>query len=272
MDYKQEGMNRMAYGKKEGRIDPCTAAEPGDPFHGESGIETTRILYLNEACVVINKIPGEAVQGAEKGMRDLPRLLGTQLQGTSKSRRFFPIAVNRLDVPVSGCCLFARTPQALRFLNAQFAQGKGEKQYWGIIEKPSALVVPETGEVVHWIKTDVKRNKSIAYDEPGPERKRAVLRYRIIGYGDHYLFMEINLITGRHHQIRAQLARLGLHIKGDLKYGARRSEKGGGIRLHAYALGFPNPSEKGGMLRFTAVPPFQDRLWNFFSVLLDKEE
>ncbi|MDR0629604.1 MAG: RNA pseudouridine synthase [Treponema sp.] len=261
---KEAGMKGPAYERKERGV-----------YIRESGIETARILYLNEACVVINKNPGEAVQGAEKGMRDLPRLLREQLQGTPKSRRFLPIAVHRLDVPVSGCCLFARTPQALTFLNAQFAQGACEKRYWGILEKPSpALGVPETGEAVHWIKTDGKRNKSIAYDEPGPERKQGILRYRIIGYGDHYLFMEITLITGRHHQIRAQLARLGLHIKGDLKYGARRSEKCGGIRLHAYSLGFPHPSEKGAMLRLTALPPFQDRLWNCFSVLLtfDKKE
>jgi 23S rRNA pseudouridine1911/1915/1917 synthase len=230
-----------------------------------SGIEAARILHVSDACIVINKIPGEAVQGADPGMTCLPRLLMEQIPGTAKSHGFFPTAVNRLDVPVSGCCLFARTPQALRFLNAEFAQGNCEKQYWGIIEKPPlSLVVPEAGELVHWIKTDVKRNKSIAYDEPGPARKQGILRYRITGYGDHYLFMEIALITGRHHQIRAQLARMGLHLKGDLKYGARRSEKCGGIRLHAYSLSFPHPSEKGTMLRLTARPPFQDRLWDFF--------
>jgi 23S rRNA pseudouridine1911/1915/1917 synthase len=199
-------------------------------------------------------------------MRDLPRLLGEHLQGIQQGRRFLPVAVNRLDVPVSGCSLFACTPQALRCLNAAFAQGKVEKRYWGIIEKPApSLIVPEVGEAVHWIKTDITRNKSIAYDEPGPDRKQAVLRYRIVGQGDRYLFMEIALITGRHHQIRAQLSRLGLHIKGDLKYGARRSEKGGGIRLHAYFLGFPNPSEPGVILRLTAPPPLPDRLWDAFS-------
>jgi 23S rRNA pseudouridine1911/1915/1917 synthase len=257
MSYKEDGMNEMDDERK--------ADKPEQGRRGASGIEAARILYLSDACVVINKIPGEAVQGANQGMDDLPRILREQIPATLKGRGFFPAAVNRLDVPVSGCCLFAYTPQALRFLNAEFAQGNGEKQYWGIIEKPPlSLVVPEAGELVHWIKTDVKRNKSIAYDEPGPERKKGILRYRITGYGDHYLFMEIALITGRHHQIRAQLARIGLHIKGDLKYGAHRSEKCGGIRLHAYSLSFPNPSEKETMLRFTAMPPFQDRLWDFF--------
>jgi 23S rRNA pseudouridine1911/1915/1917 synthase len=260
MDYKEDGMSARAYEKK-------------DMPYEASGIESARILYLSQACVVINKIPGEAVQGAGQGMRKLPQLLGEQIQGGPKTRGFLPVAVNRLDVPVSGCCLFARTPQALTFLNAQFTQGRCEKQYWGIVEKPApAVLVPEAGELVHWIKTDVNRNKSIAYDKPGLKRKQAVLRYRITGYGEHYLFMEIDLITGRHHQIRSQLARLGLHIKGDLKYGARRSEKGGGIRLHAYALGFPNPSEKGTMLRLTALPPFQDRLWDSFLSLSSKGE
>ncbi|MDR1986646.1 MAG: RNA pseudouridine synthase [Treponema sp.] len=265
MDYKDRNMNEIANPPQGARLHPYTAEDPKALLHGKPGIDGSRILYLDKACVVINKMPGEAVQGGDKGMIDLPRLLGEQLQESPKRPRFFPAAVHRLDVPVSGCCLFARTPQALRFLNAQFAQGKGEKHYWGILEKPGpSLAVPETGELVHWIKTDGKRNKSIAYDEPGPDRKRGALQYRITGYGDHYLFMEITLITGRHHQIRAQLARLGLHIKGDLKYGARRSEKAGGIRLHAYSLGFPHPSEKGAMLRLTALPPFQDRLWSCF--------
>ncbi|MDR2632678.1 MAG: RNA pseudouridine synthase [Treponema sp.] len=259
MDYKEELMREKA-------------PEQGIP-EDLSGIAPERILYLSPACVVVNKIPGEAVQGAARGMRDLPQLLWDQLQGSAKGRGFLPAAVNRLDVPVSGCCLFARTPSALSFLNARFAQGSGEKRYWGIIEKPDpGVAVPEAGELVHWIKTDVKRNKSIAYNEPGLERKQAVLRYRISGSGEHYLFMEIDLITGRHHQIRAQLARLGLHIKGDLKYGARRSEKGGGIRLHAYALGFPNPAEKGALLRLTALPPIQDRLWDAFLSLCGKGE
>jgi 23S rRNA pseudouridine1911/1915/1917 synthase len=221
---------------------------------------------MNEDWVVINKVPGEATQGAEPRMRDLSRLLEAQIGRSPKDRDFSPAAVHRLDVPVSGACLFARTLQALRFLNAAFAQGRIEKCYWAIIEKPSpSLVFPETGTLVHWIKTDPKRNKSIALDEKIGDAKKGVLQYQIKGYGDHYLFLEIGLLTGRHHQIRAQLAHRGLHIKGDLKYGARRSEKGGGIRLHSYSLAFPAPSRDGEIIAFTALPPVMDSLWAAFA-------
>ncbi|MDR2398596.1 MAG: RNA pseudouridine synthase [Spirochaetaceae bacterium] len=236
----------------------------------DAPLDPGRLLYVDRAWVVINKSPGEAVQSPQLGMRNLPELLREHLAGSGKKGAFLPTAVHRLDVPVSGCCLFARTPKALATLNAQFAQGKCEKRYWAILEKPApGLLPPETGELHHWIKTDGKRNKSIAYDEPGPGRKQALLGYRIIGYGDRYLFMEIDLITGRHHQIRAQLARLGLHIKGDLKYGARRSDPSGGIRLHAYALGFADPTLPTTLRRFTAAPPFHDRLWDFFLAALN---
>jgi 23S rRNA pseudouridine1911/1915/1917 synthase len=198
-------------------------------------------------------------------MRDLPRLLATQIGEVEKGSGFFPTAVHRLDVPVSGSSLFARTPQALAFLNSAFAQGKSKKWYWAIIEKPDpSLNFPKTGEWVHWIKTDTKRNKSIAYLEKVPDSKKAVLRYRIKGLSDYYMFLEIELLTGRHHQIRAQLAYFGLHIKGDLKYGARRGEAKGGIRLHAYSLAFPNPSKQGSFLQVTAPPPIRDRLWEAF--------
>jgi 23S rRNA pseudouridine1911/1915/1917 synthase len=134
---------------------------------------------------------------------------------------------------------------------------------------PEAAIRPfaEAGELVHWIYRDKRRNKSIAFDTNGPGRKRAILRYRIAGQGERYLFLEIELVTGRSHQIRAQLAALGLHIKGDLKYGARRSEKSGGIRLHSYSLAFQNPLPGGGggeIIRVTAPPPLRDRLWEDF--------
>jgi 23S rRNA pseudouridine1911/1915/1917 synthase len=210
------------------------------------------ILYQSEHAVVINKRPGEAAEGARGDIRDLGPLLSERF-----GRPLFP--VHRLDVPVSGCLLFARTPEARSFLSAAFAQGRVEKQYWGIVEKPAASL-PEAGEPVHWIKTDTKRNKSIAYDREVPGSRKAVLRYRIIGEGEHYLFLEIDLLTGRHHQIRAQLARLGLHVKGDLKYGSRRSEKAGGIRLHSYTLSFPSPS--GERVQVSADPPLRDALWD----------
>jgi 23S rRNA pseudouridine1911/1915/1917 synthase len=225
-------------------------------------IEKFRILYTSDQCVAVNKLSGEAVEGAGKGMTDLPSLLQKHFRSAPGTFT----AVNRLDVPVSGCALFARDAAALAFLNAAFANRRAQKYYWAIVETPDRNP-PEAGELVHWIERDRRRNKSAAFDEAAPGRERAMLRYRIAGEGTRYLFLEIDLITGRTHQIRAQLAALGLHIKGDLKYGARRSEKTGGIRLHARSLSFPAPPgspEAGGRVLVTAPPPLRDRLWEDF--------
>jgi 23S rRNA pseudouridine1911/1915/1917 synthase len=229
-------------------------------------IDESRIVYISEHCMVVNKLCGEnseaeevpAPAKADKGMISLPRLLEEHYGGTFT-------AVHRLDVPVTGCALFARTPRALSFLNTVFAEQRSEKIYWAIAELPSPApgLSPASGELTHWIETDPRRNKSAAFTEEGPGRKKGILRYRIIGQGEHYLYLEIELITGRHHQIRAQLAKEGLHIKGDLKYGARRSEKAGGIRLHARSLRFPDP-EQGMPVRTSAAPPLRDPLWEDF--------
>ncbi|MDR2102003.1 MAG: RNA pseudouridine synthase [Treponema sp.] len=236
-------------------------------------IEDTRILYAGQDCMVINKLPGESAEPTDAGgMIDLPRILAAQFGeagGGQTGGPSFPAAVHRLDVPVSGCVLFARNPAAMASLSAAFSQGRAEKIYWAIIEMPPPGVVPaetpaETVELIHWIKTDVRRNKSIAYNEEGPGRKKAVLRYRVLGRGTRYLFLEIELITGRHHQIRAQLAALGLRIKGDLKYGSRRSEKNGGIRLHGFSLSFPSPADPEKIIRVSGEPPLQDPLWDAF--------
>jgi 23S rRNA pseudouridine1911/1915/1917 synthase len=237
-----------------------------DAANSEYIIEDSRILYQDEECVVINKVPGEASGGVPPGMSgavDVSAVLARQLPLTGN---FPPCAVHRLDVPVSGCLLFARTAASLAFLNHAFAQGLVEKRYWAVLEMPETDI-PEEGELVHYIAWNPRTNKSAAYGEKGPDRKKAVLRYRVTGRGERYLFMEIKLLTGRHHQIRAQLAALGLHIKGDLKYGAKRSERGGGIRLHARSLAFPNPAAAGVSITVTAAPPLQDRLWEDFGAV-----
>jgi len=216
-----------------------------------------RLLFMNDACMVINKLPGESSES----------LL---------------TPVHRLDMPVSGCLLLARTPSAAAFLSSAFAchDGRVEKRYWAIIEKPpveesqSDSALPSSGELVHWLSESRKANKTYAqaaYDSlpslkgQSGRKKKAILRFRFTGEGERYLFMEIDLVTGRHHQIRSQLAAVGLHIKGDLKYGARRSEKGGGIRLHAYSLAFPNPLNPGETITVKAPPPVMDSLWTAFS-------
>jgi 23S rRNA pseudouridine1911/1915/1917 synthase len=226
-----------------------------------------RILFVNDDVIVVNKAAGEAMEGAVQGMTDLAALLAERF-GAEKG--FAPTAVHRLDVPVTGCALFARNAGAAAFLNKSFSRnvsqdGRAEKYYWAIVElSPSFSALPDTGELVHWIQSNVKKNKSTAYDKPQGRCREAILRYRIRGRGRNYGFMELELVTGRHHQIRAQLAVLGAHIKGDLKYGAKRSEKTGGIRLHARSLYFPDPSVKGSFIRVSADPPVMDNLWKDF--------
>jgi 23S rRNA pseudouridine1911/1915/1917 synthase len=246
-----------------------------------------RILYCDANCVVVNKAAGEAVEGAGEGMADLPKLLAAQMPGLglppalpAEDALALPTAVHRLDVPVSGCVVFARTGAALGFLNNAFVNEKVEKRYWAIIERPNDtsgcqwLAGEESScdfvEVVHWIQFDPRKNKSVAHNDKGRGRKKAVLRCRLAGRGRDYLFLEIDLVTGRHHQIRAQFEKLGLHIKGDLKYGARRSEKEGGINLHARSLSFPrmesSHSADSDVRRITvqADPPMMNNLWQAF--------
>ena len=214
-------------------------------------------LFENEACLVISKLAGES----------------------SEDNQPFH-TVHRLDMPVTGCLLLAKTQEAAAFLSAAFKGNEVEKRYWAIVEMFNDI--PAEGELVHWVSFNKKANKSFAIpaNPPGASspkekseaHKKAILRYRVIGQGEHYLFMEIDLVTGRRHQIRAQLAALGFHIKGDLKYGAKRSEKAGGIRLHAYSLAFPNPGDTGCIpavtgesIRVQALPPVMDSLWTAFA-------
>jgi 23S rRNA pseudouridine1911/1915/1917 synthase len=202
----------------------------------------------------VNKLPGEASGNAGPGVAVLAGGLAA-LSGGKPA-----VAVNRLDVPVSGCILFACTPDALAAAGALFREGAVQKRYLAIAETPGAAVrLPENGELVHWLREDSRRNRSAVFDGPGPGRKKAALRCRICGQGERYTFLELELVTGRHHQIRAQLAAAGFRIKGDLKYGARRSEKIG-IRLHAYSLAFREP-RGGALIRASAPPPVMDRLW-----------
>jgi 23S rRNA pseudouridine1911/1915/1917 synthase len=213
-----------------------------------------RLLLRTGAFCVVNKLPGESSES--------PFILEDQSSWT---------AVHRLDVPVSGCLLLVPS------LGKRFPFGEKplvEKRYWAVLENPPPgfQLEPEWTELSHWIVTDTKRNKSIAYNEEKPGGKKALLRYRLAGRGLNYLFVEIDLVTGRHHQIRAQLAREGLRIKGDLKYGARRSERGGGIRLHAAALAFPDPGNPGETIRVSAPPPLKDALWEAFIASVSSPE
>jgi 23S rRNA pseudouridine1911/1915/1917 synthase len=226
----------------------------------------SRLLYQSPHCVVVNKLKGEAVEGAENKIVNLQFELKKILPPNTELVE----AVHRLDVPVTGCALFALTRASLSFLNAAFAQeisSSIKKIYWAIVEKPQSYRSGDSHspkELVHWIEFNSKKNKSFAHNKEMPGTKRASLDYKIKGEGKNYLFIEINLHSGRHHQIRAQFAAAGLFIKGDLKYGAKRSEKEGGIRLHARSLSFPDPLNKNEKITVTADPPKIDNLWEIF--------
>ena len=235
-----------------------------------------RIIYQSDDCIVVNKLIGEAVEGASAGMVNLQKkltfFLSENIEQTTKAKaqtdKVLIEAVNRLDVPVTGCALFALAKPSLVFFNNAFAGRNNlsvEKRYWAIIERPKKQL-PQSAELVHWIETNSRINKSFAYNVEASARKKAALRYRLMGEGENYLFLEIELLSGRHHQIRAQLAACGLHIKGDLKYGAKRSEKNGGIRLHASFLSFPNPLNTEEKISVTAKPPQMDNLWEAFDI------
>lgn len=148
---------------------------------------------------------------------------------------------HRLDRPVSGLVMFARTSKALSRLNKMFQDGEIHKTYWALVknEPPKA-----EDDLVHWLVRNEKQNKSYAYDKEVPNSKKALLHYKVIGRTESYFLVEVDLKTGRHHQIRCQLAKIGCPIKGDLKYGAKRSNPDGGISLQAHAMNFIHPVSK----------------------------
>lgn len=231
-----------------------------------------RILYEDSHCLLINKIKGEALEKNDKSKNSL--LLTELIKNELEVSKLF--VTHRLDVPTSGLVLLAKTSEALSFYNEKFASGKIEKKYWAIVEKNQALTrllenannTKEFNFLNHFLWVDGRINKSFASKKMEKDAKKAELKWRLIGMGENYAFLEIDLLTGRHHQIRAQLAAEGVFIKGDLKYGAKRSEKEGGIRLHAASISFPlynrrNQAEE--LKTLSAEPFFTDPLWEAFS-------
>ena len=169
--------------------------------------------------------------------------------------------VHRIDRPVSGVVLFAKTSKALSRMNEMIRRGEISKRYWAVVEnRPQS----ESGELVHYIQRDGKSNRSYCYNTPKGDAKRAVLRYAVLGCSDRYTLVEVELLTGRHHQIRAQLSKIGCPIKGDLKYGAKRSNPNGGISLHSRSMTFIHPVRKESVT-IEAPVPTDDNLWLFFA-------
>lgn len=216
------------------------------------------VLYEDNHLIIVNKQAGEIVQGDKTGDAPLSDIVKDWLKEKhNKPGNVYLGVVHRLDRPVSGVVLFAKTSKALPRLNKMFAEhDKVSKTYWAIVQnRPQA----SKGTLTHWLTRQEKNNTARAYDREVPGAKKAVLDYELIASGDRYHLLEIHLHTGRHHQIRCQLAKMGCPIKGDLKYGAPRSNPDGSISLHARNLTLEHPVSHERISVTAPVP--DDRLW-----------
>ena len=219
------------------------------------------VLYEDNHIIIVNKSSSEIVQGDKTGDVPLSETVKQYIKEKyAKPGNVFLGVVHRLDRPVSGVVTFARTGKSLARLNEMFRTKDVHKTYWAIVK--GAPKNPE-GELVHWLVRNEKQNKSYAYDKEVPNSKKAILHYKVIAHSDNYTLLEIDLKTGRHHQIRCQLAKMECPIKGDLKYGAKRSNPDGSISLHARRIQFVHPVSKIDIDVVAPVP--NDALWHSFS-------
>jgi len=219
------------------------------------------ILYEDNHLIVVNKHCGDLVQPDPSGESALEdRIKAFIKRRDAKPGEVFLGVVHRIDRPVSGAVLFAKTSKALARMNEQIRTGAVHKIYWAVTERTPE---PEAGELRHWLVRDGRTNRSHVYDAPKPEAKESRLRYRTLARSTRYTLVGVELLTGRHHQIRAQLAKIGCPIKGDLKYGAKRSNDGGGISLHSRMVEFEHPV-RHERISVTAPVPAGDNLWAYF--------
>lgn len=218
------------------------------------------ILYEDNHLIIVNKMPGELVQGDESGDRTLADDVKDYLRVTYNKKGNVYLGIpHRLDRPTSGIVVYAKTEKALIRLNEMFRSSSVKKIYWAIVDRKP---LKDEGELVHYIVRNSETNKSIAYNKEVKGSKVARLSYKVLASSDRYHLIEIFLHTGRHHQIRAQLKAIGVHIKGDLKYGAERSNSDGGISLHARKVSFIHPVKKEELT--VIAPPPKDKLWSYF--------
>ncbi len=224
------------------------------------------ILYEDNHIIVVNKKAGDIVQGDKTGDKPLSDFVKEYLKEKySKPGNVFCGVAHRLDRPTSGVVVFAKTSKALSRLNEMFREDLAEKKYWAIVQnRPSKT----EDKLTHWLIKNQKTNKSTAHIDQKPNTKKAVLHYKLIAESQNYNFLEVDLETGRHHQIRVQLAKINCPIKGDLKYGAKRSNPDGSISLHARSISFIHPVSKQ-QIDITAPVP-EDNLWKSFQELVDK--
>lgn len=226
-----------------------------------------RILYEDNHLIVINKLPGELVQGDDTGDATLADSVKMYLKEKySKPGNVYLGIPHRLDRPTSGIVVYCRTDKALSRMTALFRTSDVKKTYWAIVDRAPDK---KEGELVHYIIRNAETNKSIASSRERKGSKIAKLSYKLLASSDNYHLLEIDLHTGRHHQIRAQLAAIGIHIKGDLKYGAQRSNPDGGICLHARRISFVHPIKKE-KVEIIAPPPHSS-LWDYFEAELTEK-
>lgn len=226
-----------------------------------------KIIYEDNHIIVVDKAPGEIVQGDKTGDTPLSETVAAWLKEKyAKPGNVFVGVAHRLDRPVGGVVVLAKTSKALARLNEMFRRGDVHKRYWAITR--GVPPQPE-GELTHYITTTERNNKSYASAQPRPGAKEARLRYRTIAEGEHYRLLEVELLTGRKHQIRVQLSSIGCPIRGDLKYGDRRSNPDGSISLLAREIRFVHPVS-GKEIHVTAPVPQSDALWRALSEKADE--
>ena len=216
------------------------------------------VVYEDNHIIIVNKQSGEIVQGDKTGDKPLSETVKEYIKEKyNKPGNVFLGVVHRLDRPVSGLVVFAKTSKALSRLNEMFRNGNVHKTYWAIVKKRD---IPTQGTLTNWLVRNEKQNKSYAYDREVPGSKQSILKYRLRAITDNYMLLEVQLLTGRHHQIRCQLAHMGCPIKGDLKYGAPRSNPDGSISLMSYRVEFVHPVSKQTITAEATLP--NDRLWH----------
>lgn len=233
-----------------------------------AGSNRLEVLYEDNHLIAVNKGWGEIVQGDRTGDPTLAGRVADYLKAREgKPGNVFVGVIHRLDRPTSGVVLLARTGKALARMNEAFRAREVRKLYWAAV---SELPPQPEGTLVHYISRNAEKNKSFAFDDPRPGALRASLRYRHLVSSDRYHLLEIEPDTGRHHQIRSQLQVIGCSIKGDLKYGARRSNAGGGIHLHARSLEFVHPVRREPVV--IVAPPPPDPVWDALLSAADRQQ
>lgn len=220
-----------------------------------------KVVYEDNHIIIVNKHSGEIVQGDKTGDKPLSDTVKEYIkQKYNKPGNVFLGVVHRLDRPVSGLVVFAKTSKALSRLNDMFRTGDVHKTYWAIVKRRD---IATEGTLTDWLTRNERQNKSYAHEREVPGAKKAVLKYKVRAVADNYMLIEVTLLTGRHHQIRCQLAHMGCPIKGDLKYGAPRSNPDGSISLLSRRVEFVHPVSKENIVAYADVP--DDRLWHDLS-------